>query len=149
MGWISWPEPRWLLSVFEQSLVTFTEWLPVLCVPSKSFMMSLVHLPPELFLTVAAFLGRECDMNCLSQTNRRLYAVINPYLYWYNVYNSRGSALLWAAEKGIEATVRSTIDVGVDINTRDNHGSTALSCAARNGQDLVANIPLETPQVLM
>jgi hypothetical protein len=67
---------------------------------------SLLHLPAELLLLVANFLDREGDINSLVQANSRIYALLNPYLYRRNSLNSQTSELLWAAQRGSEATAR-------------------------------------------
>jgi hypothetical protein len=53
-----------------------------------------LHLPTELLLLVANFLEAERDINSLAQTNKRIYFLVNPYLYQHNSLRLASSALL-------------------------------------------------------
>lgn len=74
--------------------------------------MSLLDLPNELFLSIATCLESQRDINALTQTGRRFYAVVNPYLYRYNARRFNGSAVLWAAGHG---TVHKALKAGVEV----------------------------------
>jgi len=51
---------------------------------------------------IARFLDDEYCVNALLQTCRRLYLLLNEFLYELNVRNPRGCALEWAAKNGYE-----------------------------------------------
>lgn len=105
--------------------------------------ISLLHLPAELLLLVANFLD-EGDMNALAQANRRLYSLLNPYLYRRNSLKSQSSALLWAAQRGMETTARKCLSEGANIGVMDSLGRTPLFRAASKGHQGVIELLLET-----
>ncbi|KAF7623159.1 hypothetical protein AFLA_010468 [Aspergillus flavus NRRL3357] len=109
--------------------------------------MSLLRLPCELLLVVAEFLETEEDINALSQVNRVLHAVINPYLYRFNAWNSESSALVWAAAHGVEDTAWISIREGAFPDAGDESGLTAMSIAAMNGHEEMVHLLLETGKV--
>lgn len=53
----------------------------------------LTDLPLEIFLPVVKNLGCEKDINALSQVNRGLYNLLNPYLYRINIDSIYKSAI--------------------------------------------------------
>lgn len=61
--------------------------------------MPLLDLANELLHRISENLELERDINAFAQANRRLYRLLNGYLYRYNVpvQQSGSSALLWAA----------------------------------------------------
>jgi hypothetical protein len=56
--------------------------------------MLLLNLPNELLQNVSEYLESERDINAIAQANRRLYYLLDSYLYRYNIQQSRSSALL-------------------------------------------------------
>ncbi|KAK9357577.1 hypothetical protein V1504DRAFT_54082 [Lipomyces starkeyi] len=52
------------------------------CSPPK---MPLLDLANKLLQSIAECLGLERDINAFTQTNRRLYILLNPYLYRHNI----------------------------------------------------------------
>ncbi|PVH92129.1 hypothetical protein DM02DRAFT_469415, partial [Periconia macrospinosa] len=68
--------------------------------------MPLLRLPDELLWCISENLNLERDINAFAQANRRLYGLLNTYLYRYNIRYSESSALLWAAQHGQEATAQ-------------------------------------------
>lgn len=73
-----------------------------------------MYSPSELLLLLVTFLEAEGDINSLSQTNRQLHTLLNPYLYQLNTRNS-SSALLWAAKNRSEATAQISIQEGAKV----------------------------------
>lgn len=73
---------------------------------------SLLDLPNELLLRIAAFSHGESDLNALVQTNRRLYALLNSYLYRRNAEEGGGLALRWAAAQNRERTALLALSEG-------------------------------------
>lgn len=101
--------------------------------------MCLLHFPAELLLFIANFL-EERDINSLAQTNQQIYSLLNPYLYRRNSLNSRSSALLWAAQRGSEATARTCVSEGANVRATDYDGKTSLCWAAANGHEAVVKL---------
>lgn len=79
--------------------------------------MSLLQLPSELILYVADFLYAERDINALVQGNRRLYELLNPFLYRHNVQHRQSSALIWAAANGQLPTLEKLFNEGAQVIT--------------------------------
>lgn len=126
-----------------RTTIAFASYLEFL----KQTPMSLLRLPCELLLLVAEFLETEEDINALSQVNRVLHAVINPYLYRFNAWNSESSALVWAAAHGVEDTAWISIREGAFPDAGDESGLTAMSIAAMNGHEEMVHLLLETGKV--
>jgi ankyrin repeat protein len=100
--------------------------------------MSLLELANELLLSVAENLIGLGDLNAFARTNKRLYFLLNDYLYRLDVQQSRSSALFWAAEHGQEETARRSLAEGADCEaTRDNRQPIALRRGPFNSGMLV------------
>ena len=56
--------------------------------------MLLLNLPNEILLLIAENLQVEGDINAFARTNNRLYSILNPYLYRYNVKRKDSIALI-------------------------------------------------------
>ncbi|PWY83426.1 hypothetical protein BO70DRAFT_395872 [Aspergillus heteromorphus CBS 117.55] len=80
--------------------------------------MTLLALANELLLLIAETLESEKDINAVVQTNHRLYALLNPYLYQHNRRHSGSSALRWAATAGQVSTVRRILEQKYEIESR-------------------------------
>ena len=102
-----------------------------------------MEFPAELTLHIAEYLDTDRDISALTRTCRLLYQRLHEHLYTHNAQCSGSTALLWAAEHGVEATARAAIDAGADVNIgADKWGRTSgcpLSRAAFHGhEDIVA-----------
>ncbi|KAF1948110.1 hypothetical protein CC80DRAFT_459683 [Byssothecium circinans] len=62
--------------------------------------MPLLRLANEVLYCISENLKFERGINAFAQANRRLYCLLNTYLYRYNIRQSGSSALLWAARHG-------------------------------------------------
>ncbi|KAH7042243.1 F-box domain protein [Macrophomina phaseolina] len=109
--------------------------------------MSLLGLANELLQSIAEFLSAEKDINAFSRANRRLYNILNTYLYRHNVRHGASSALLWAAQHGQEATAQRLLGEGANVQTMTFARQTPLAFAAGNGHEAVVNyyLRLMTP----
>ena len=98
--------------------------------------MFLLDLPNELLLSIADRLELERDINAFARTNRRLYYLLNAYLYRHNMQKFGGSALLWAAEHGREVTAQWLLGEGAaaDIHVRARDRSTPPLATGDAGQ---------------
>jgi ankyrin repeat protein len=105
--------------------------------------MPLLNLGNELLLYIGDNLESEGDINAFSQTNRRLHALLNPFLYRHNVQQSSSSGLLWAAIHGQEATARLFLAEGADTNIHDEDGYYVLQTAADRGNEAIVKLLLE------
>ncbi|KAF2803741.1 ankyrin [Mytilinidion resinicola] len=76
---------------------------------------SLPNLPHELLLSISDLLVRFRYINALAQTNKRLYWHLNNYLYSLDVHVTGGSALIWAAQRGLRRTAWLSLAEGADI----------------------------------
>jgi ankyrin repeat protein len=115
------------------SLVT----LPPLAPPSCSFTtratsaMPLLDLPNELLRDKSEYLESEIYINAVAQANRHLYHLLDSYLYGYNVQQSGSSALLWAAERGQEATAQKSLKAKANIQATDEDDEAPLLLAVK------------------
>src|SRR6266487_1473576 len=103
--------------------------------------MALLDLANELLHAIAENLGLEKDINAFALTNRRLYSLLNSYLYRRNVQQFGSSALLWAAKNGQEGTAQRLLVEGASVQATE-YGLTQLLFAARNGYEAVAELLL-------
>ncbi|KAJ5281205.1 hypothetical protein N7478_006577 [Penicillium angulare] len=104
--------------------------------------MFLHYLPPELILLLATFLTTQRDINSLSQTNRYLYSLLNPYLYKIDAQESN-TALFWGSQHGNEETFRKCLQAGANVQATDR-GRTPLSLATEHGHEAIVKLLLET-----
>lgn len=79
--------------------------------------MHLLHLSPDILLTIADFTP-EPALNALLQTTPNLYTLLNPILYRHNVRHSNSNALQWASLYGCATVVRRLLAQHADVNTR-------------------------------
>jgi ankyrin repeat protein len=82
--------------------------------------VSLLALANELLLLIANSLDSERSINAVARTNRRLYHLLNDYLYKHNVIKGGSSALWWAAKCGQSGSVAKSIAQAGNINVRWN-----------------------------
>ncbi|PVH91626.1 hypothetical protein DM02DRAFT_467953, partial [Periconia macrospinosa] len=66
----------------------------------------LLYLANKLLYRISENLESERDINAFAQANRRLYHLLNTYLYRYNIRQSGSSVLLWAAQHSQEVTAQ-------------------------------------------
>jgi ankyrin repeat protein len=136
------PHTQSQLVDFGSILTVRSAWL----IDLSRWAMFLLLLPPELVIITAQFLEDERDINSLCRTSRKLYGLLNRYLYCINAQNST-SALILAAIKGSEAIARISIQQGGDVEVTDHSGRNLISLAAQNGHDTVVRLLLETGKV--
>jgi hypothetical protein len=82
--------------------------------------VSLLGLANELLLSIADSLDSEHSINAIARTNRRLYLLLNDYLYKYNVIKGESSALWWAAKCGQSGSAAKSIAQAGNMNVRWN-----------------------------
>ena len=109
--------------------------------------MSLTDLPYELLTIVAHNIPAEKDLNCLAQTSRYVYNIINPYLYHHQISDHHSSALLWAAQHLSAASCRRLLQEGANAEVRDTFGQTPLILAAFNGHETILRLLLADKHV--
>jgi ankyrin repeat protein len=105
--------------------------------------MPLLNLANELLHCISENQESERDINAFAQANRRLYRLLNNYLYCHNIHWSRSSALLWAAQQGQEAKVQRLLGEGANVRVTSDHNQTPLSLAAANGHEGVLKLLLD------
>lgn len=121
----------------------------------------LADLPVELVNHIASYLHSEANINALSQVDRRLYHVVNPYLYHHNTQSSN-SALFWAATHGKTETAKKCIIAGAKgeigllaadsdstarINRRTTGRCTPLTQASRKGHAEIVKLLLDSESI--
>jgi ankyrin repeat protein len=104
--------------------------------------MSLSDLPMEILLNIAELLD-DAGINALSHTNSQLYGLLNKFLYSRDM-KSRNRSLLWAVEKGVEATVRLALAASrnLDLGIPESY-HIALQAAAFRGHMSLVQLLLE------
>ena len=97
--------------------------------------MSLLILPNELLFHIAGFLRTQGQVYALARSCRCLYYLLRKYLLQHNVRYSKGSALIWAAERDRRNLVRRLLRLGAAVNTRGEplRAGTPLHSAAAAG----------------
>ncbi|KAF1971151.1 hypothetical protein BU23DRAFT_556171 [Bimuria novae-zelandiae CBS 107.79] len=84
----------------------------------------------------------EREINAFAQANRRLYGLLNSYLYRYNIQWSASSALVWTAQHGQEATARRLLVEGANIEATGKYNWTPLLWAAKEGHEGIVKLLL-------
>jgi ankyrin repeat protein len=118
--------------------------------------MSFMSLSNETLIQIVDNLDNEGDINSAARVSRRLYNLFNYYLYRHNIELHESRALLWAAQRGQEATIRRLLSLGADLCVRTSRqdkytvsGVTwniplnALYLAALKGHPHIARLLLE------
>ncbi|KAF1934713.1 ankyrin, partial [Clathrospora elynae] len=105
--------------------------------------MPLLDLPNELLLKISENLESERDINAIAQANRRLYCLLDSYLYRYNIQQSGSSALLWAARHGQEATAHKLLREKANIQATNHDDQAPLLLAVENGHTQVVKLLLD------
>jgi ankyrin repeat protein len=94
----------------------------------------LTGLPAELIYCILRHLaspGSLRDVNALSQTNRQLSNIVDPYLYYYDICSA---SLFWAAQHGREIIAPKAVNkCSVNVDLKDKWGRTPLWWASNRG----------------
>ena len=105
--------------------------------------MPLLHLANELLYRISENLELERDINAFAQANRRLYRLLNTYLYRYNIRQSGSSALLWAARHGQEVTAQKLLRERADDQATSHCYRAPLCEAAHKGHKGIVKLLLD------
>ncbi|KAJ5685366.1 hypothetical protein N7536_007985 [Penicillium majusculum] len=104
----------------------------------------LTDLPLEIFWLVVKNLECEKDINALSQVNRGLYNLLNPYLYRINIDSIYKSAISWGAHNVQEPTVRKALEQGARArSTWDHTLPEPITLAALRGHANIVKLLLD------
>ncbi|KAH6876829.1 hypothetical protein B0T10DRAFT_497345, partial [Thelonectria olida] len=106
-------------------------------------------LANELLQSLANCLELERDIKALARTNRRLYCLLDPYLYRHNIRQSSSSALVWAAIYGRERTAQKAIDAWTNVHIGSDISGRALEIAATSGHEGVVKLLLDSGNIDM
>lgn len=105
--------------------------------------MTLLDLGNELLLAIAENLELERDINTFVRANRRLYNLLNAYVYRHNVQKFGSSGLLWAANCGQEAAAQKFLKEEANVHATNEFCRTPLLLAAKEGHEAVVKLLLE------
>ncbi|KAM3428891.1 hypothetical protein NHJ13734_008414 [Beauveria thailandica] len=125
--------------------------------------MALIDLPPELLVAIASFLGSTGSISKFARTNRRMFQVLENYLYRYDVRTSKLVPKAFritscSPRGGSDANniILKSLAAGADVNAslniferddkvilRDTVYTTAISMAAMRGNAALVRILLE------
>ncbi|KAJ6120549.1 hypothetical protein N7523_004829 [Penicillium sp. IBT 18751x] len=101
----------------------------------------LTTLPTELLLTIAKHIKSQRDINSFVRTSRRLWTVINHYLYHFNIVKHKGFGIVKAAEKNQPVSVQYFMDAGIrKVKSWDRM---PMLVASESGHDSVLRTLLE------
>ncbi|KAJ5677137.1 uncharacterized protein N7477_002770 [Penicillium maclennaniae] len=103
--------------------------------------MGLLTLPTELLLTIAKHMKSQGDIDSFVRTSRRLWTVINHYLYHFNIVDHRGIGIIRAAENNQPVSVQYFIDAG--IRKVEHWDRVPMLVASESGHDSVLRTLLE------
>ena len=73
-------------------------------------------LPTEILMLIVKYLDTERDINALARVSRRLYSLLDQYLYQFHQENGGNLALVWAVRHGSLTTALKVLDAGSDVN---------------------------------
>jgi ankyrin repeat protein len=105
--------------------------------------MPLLNLPNKLLRDISGNLESERDINAIAQTNRRLYCLLDSYLYSYNIQQSGSSALLWAARHGQETTAHKLLREKANIQATNDDDQAPLLLAVEKGHQQVVQLLID------
>ncbi|KAK4864318.1 hypothetical protein LT330_009845 [Penicillium expansum] len=105
----------------------------------------LTDLPLEIFWLIVKGPEFNKDIKALTQVNRGLYALLNPYLYRINVENYDNPAIAWGAYHGQEETVRKALKQGARTWSTYGEGSLPepITIAALRGHANIVKLLLD------
>lgn len=106
-------------------------------------MPQFLDLPTELIHIISGFLDDDYTINCLVQTNRRLFTLLNPALYLHHAQSEDPIALEWAARHGFERTARYALEAGISPNEFHDEKWLPLPLACIYGHEGVVRILLK------
>lgn len=107
----------------------------------------ILALPNELLLLLVKELGSSQDINNLVLANRRFHALLNTFLYRFNVQQCNSSGILWAAENGQENTAQRLLKEGANTHMKTTSNETPLHLAAKNGHQRLVRLLLSFENV--
>ena len=106
--------------------------------------MGLLSLPDEILLLIAECLSYSWDVSVFSQINRRLYGLLNAYVYQHNIRYLDGYVLSWAAQYGSETTARKMLDAGAKpILSCERPEFSPMAPSVKHGNEPVLRLFLE------
>jgi ankyrin repeat protein len=110
--------------------------------------MSLSNLPREIVLGIADYLD-DAEINALACTNSQVYDFLNRHLYRGDVtrFQFQSKSLSWAAELGVEGTIKQAINAGEHFNPIPSSFDTALQLAAYHGHVRLVELLLEVENI--
>lgn len=77
--------------------------------------MPFSNLPDDVLLTIAEQIKYDPDINALCQTSRRLYCLLNTFLYRHNVRRCHGWGIWRVMELGCEEALMKFIAQGANV----------------------------------
>jgi ankyrin repeat protein len=108
--------------------------------------MTLLYLPNELILDIAAIMETDRDLLALAKVNQRLFFVLQKYRYTRNVESNGNATLYWAITRRLHETIRGTLAAGAALQNGP-HACSPLELAAQCNFEDLAEILVGLPGV--
>jgi ankyrin repeat protein len=118
-----------MLSLISIGIVTYINGISSLALLTWHTML---RLPLELLYLVSHHATSPADINALACCNKKLYGLLNAFLYRSNMRGSHGSALMWAAEHYRLGTARKVFEACRDIELPAEYLQKALLLAMKS-----------------
>ncbi|OQE81426.1 hypothetical protein PENNAL_c0041G09444 [Penicillium nalgiovense] len=107
--------------------------------------MSLVHLPTELLLMIESHLHARRDRNAFTRICPRFNLIFEDKLYQGCTPQIRDWIILWAAQKGLDGTIRKCLRAGAKIIRRDRFRSHLKDRDAPDALNVIPRNPKPHP----
>ncbi|CAG7998884.1 unnamed protein product [Penicillium nalgiovense] len=116
-----------------------------LTLPLVTATMSLVHLPTELLLMIESHLHARRDRNAFTRICPRFNLIFEDKLYQGCTPQIRDWIILWAAQKGLDGTIRKCLRAGAKIIRRDRFRSHLKDRDAPDALNVIPRNPKPHP----
>ncbi|KAL4883188.1 ankyrin repeat-containing domain protein [Aspergillus karnatakaensis] len=99
--------------------------------------MPLLALPNDILLLIAEQIPSQADISSFTKLNRRLYCTTSDLLHRNNIKSFNSSALVWAVKNNRIDVAERMLDLGADVDIREDDKSITFLAASEGHADLV------------